>query len=255
MMISKSSKCLVIGQAPSSKNPTPTGDEQMFKGLCEMDDEVFGLVFERVNLNGQDERTALSLREQLIGQQRHVILLGQEVARCFPLWWKANKDRVNGLRANWVEETDDRGGHIYVHLIPHPSGVVLFWNDPDNVEHAKKVLKEITQQSMALVLRDKIEEQAKHVGTTPEDLAKRLANTWRVDPSLFKTRVELNTVPSPDVRTSLIDEIAAMLRNWIRREAAGETTGLGAILRITAGNPLIVGILTLVGVLLAILLK
>jgi hypothetical protein len=87
--------------------------------------------FERVNLvSGPWDATAArsraeELRPSLAG--RHVILLGQEVAKAFGI----------DPHYSWVcDEEDD----ATFYLLPHPSGRNLLYNDPGRRAHAGKIL-------------------------------------------------------------------------------------------------------------------
>lgn len=60
-----------------------------------------------------------------------VILVGRRVSTAFGYPWLSF--------LTWTY--DDHPPGFYVAVIPHPSGIVRWWNSPDNVEAARRFLR------------------------------------------------------------------------------------------------------------------
>jgi hypothetical protein len=96
--------------------------------------------FHRLNLNARwigrngkgdqfdFEEGAKRARDFLLrGYAGRVVLLGKSVARCF------------GLRVNFLEPVEMAGKRFIV--LPHPSGINLWWNSKTNVSRARRALR------------------------------------------------------------------------------------------------------------------
>jgi hypothetical protein len=139
---------LLIGQAPSrSGDPSRPLEGRIGRMLAELAgigiDEYMELT-ERTNLLGEwtgraigekgDLWSSLAAREraeELVGlfPGRTAVLLGRNVARAFGLG-----------QVPWLSWTDLGGGRVGV--IPHPSGIMLWWNSMENRTMAGRFLLE-----------------------------------------------------------------------------------------------------------------
>lgn len=63
----------------------------------------------------------------------YVLMLGRNVARAFG---------INALGLDFFEGWISRAGTAF-YLLPHPSGINLFWNEPSNMRMAKMFLRRI----------------------------------------------------------------------------------------------------------------
>lgn len=138
------SRPLIVGQAPSSRGPTPDGPLSGRAGkrvAALVGLETLAPTFEVVNLlptcpgrargkghrfPAAEARAAAAMLERFSTHER-VVLLGRGVARAFDLDLDPLERRVERDR-RWL-------------LVPHPSGVNLWWNDKANVEAASVALR------------------------------------------------------------------------------------------------------------------
>lgn len=148
-------KLLLIGQAPSK-----TGDNlhplegrigRMLSGLAGVAFDDYLMLTERINLFSEwtgrregakgdswDDLAARQRASELVRgfRDRTVVLLGRNVGRAFGL------DRLP-----WMTWIDFEGGRAAV--LPHPSGIVRWWNDPKNRAEAGRFLKLALARSMS----------------------------------------------------------------------------------------------------------
>lgn len=68
-----------------------------------------------------------------------MVLLGANVARCFGLEYRA---AAGPEIAHVTDYEQGFAEHTRMLLLPHPSRVVLYWNDPANVERARAALRQ-----------------------------------------------------------------------------------------------------------------
>lgn len=66
------------------------------------------------------------------------VLLGQAFAAALGVHWTSQRY----LRWEWLRDHDGMFGVETYAVLPHPSGVNLWWNDPANVERARRFLRE-----------------------------------------------------------------------------------------------------------------
>lgn len=141
---------LVIGQAPG--RPTEKGYLSPFEGPCGVrlasllgvEWHHFVCMFDRVNLvqewpgkSGRGDRFprargTISAQEMTLNgalDNRKTVFLGKEVARCFGF-----------STMTYLEVLTGEPG-LEMLLLPHPSGVNRWWNDPKNVRLASKAFK------------------------------------------------------------------------------------------------------------------
>jgi hypothetical protein len=156
-------------------------------------------------------------------------------------------------------EDEETGGVLIFHLIPSLTN--LFYNEQKHIEDVSNLLGHINTETTNMVLTERIRLKAQRIGTTPEDIVKGMSKRLHIPRSFFPP-VEIPTeVPTYDIRTSLADEIGMLLRNWIRYTGLaygeGRSDGgvLGGILGGVAANPLAIGALTLVALILALILR
>lgn len=139
-------RLLLIGQAPGrGGDPSRPLEGRIGRRLAEMIGVSFDeylLIAERTNLLTEwtgkkgkgDSWDALAARERAselrqVFPGRVAVLLGRNVARAFGLGdleWLAWMDFCEGA----------------VGAIPHPSGIVIWWNDPANRSRAFEFLRE-----------------------------------------------------------------------------------------------------------------
>jgi hypothetical protein len=65
---------------------------------------------------------------------RRVVLLGRNVARAFDL---------GAMPFFEWQAVDAHGARMLCSVVPHPSGMVHFWNEPENVARAKRFMGSI----------------------------------------------------------------------------------------------------------------
>jgi uracil-DNA glycosylase len=150
------SRVLLVGMAPSRRT---SDDPRPFSGLSgkrlaalagvERLEDHFDLANLLDRWPGRDEsghdawdereaiRAAWEMHERIKG--RDVVLVGRAVARAFT-------ERGAELPYfHWLPMSlrggDDHGGRFAI--MPHPSGRVRFWNDPENVRAAERFLRSL----------------------------------------------------------------------------------------------------------------
>jgi hypothetical protein len=157
-------KPLIIGQAPSRTSdpcaPLSGCSGRRLALLCGVPLPTFLSGFERLNLlpiypgrTGKGDLFPIELaRERAAAmiaagtiQRPRTVLLGAKVAEVFGL------KRMEALR--WYE----RDG-VGLALCPHPSSISLFWNDPENVERARKFWRELADYASSSALRNTVAE-------------------------------------------------------------------------------------------------
>lgn len=146
-------KPLIIGQAPSRKSdpskPLSGRSGRRLADLAGVPLEKFVETFDRMNLieeypgsSGkgdaffavQAQRRAIEIVRTGEILRPHVVLLGVNVALAFGL---------SGMKPLvWTE----RDG-VAIAMCPHPSGVSLWWNDPEHVEEARAFWRKLAQES------------------------------------------------------------------------------------------------------------
>ena len=149
-------RIILVGQAPSRngdpKTPLIGGRSGFFlQQLCGMSLLQYVRSFETVNvveawpgyssskgdLFPADEAKVKAEAKAASWHGRRVILLGKNVARAFG----HNKTPL----MTWT--TDSRGFEVAV--VPHPSGVSRWWNDPTNTERARAFLQSLQGERSA----------------------------------------------------------------------------------------------------------
>lgn len=142
-----SGRLLLIGQAPSrSGDPSRPLEGRIGRMLAELAGislDGYMKLTERTNLLGEwlgkagkgDSWDALAARERAseleqVFPDREAILLGRNVARAFGLG-----------DLPWLTWTEKFGGKLA--LVPHPSGIVMWWNSAANRSAASAFLKEV----------------------------------------------------------------------------------------------------------------
>lgn len=145
-------KPLVVGQAPSRlsdpREPLSGRSGARLAALCGLDFPAFLTRFDRVNLidaypeklgkgDAFDRVAARFAACNLTGRlgKRRTVLLGRAVARAF---------HFTAEPLAWIDEIGDGA---LVALCPHPSSVSLWWNDPANVESARKFWRALAAES------------------------------------------------------------------------------------------------------------
>lgn len=148
-------KPLIVGQAPGPNTdpaePLSGASGRRLAALCELSVNDFLDRFERVNLMDRfpgkagkgdafrmdrARRAALRLSQRF--EKRKVVLLGNRVARAFevkPIWPAGN------FVPMW-------GG--FVTVVPHPSGISRWWNDPENARSMELFWKVLAAQAAPL---------------------------------------------------------------------------------------------------------
>lgn len=110
--------------------------------LAKVDLKEFHELFECINLLGRQEKAgkgfafdaklAKSVADEMNLGGRHVLLVGLRVAKSFGL-----------KHPSLLTDVLMGRGEISCHIIPHPSGIVRWWNDSANVEAAGKVMEKL----------------------------------------------------------------------------------------------------------------
>lgn len=145
-------KPLLIGEAPSknehSQRPLEGRVGSRLAKLAGLTMEQYLVTFERMNLLQLRQDTAehgfifdmdaarqaadASLQHDVM-PDRVVLLLGQRVMRAY------------GLRLGYFEERRLHGARAYV--VPHPSSVSHWWNDPRHMADAEKFMHEVVYEA------------------------------------------------------------------------------------------------------------
>lgn len=135
----KSSRVIFVGQGPSQNgDPLKPLEGQLGEKLAQLLDlrfEDYVDEYARINLNAEwigkgsgkgdvfDATEGRATAKVLLrGSWTHYVLLGQKVAECF------------GPGGNPLD-TIQKGEKSFF-LLPHPSGINRWWNDPDNTRRA-----------------------------------------------------------------------------------------------------------------------
>lgn len=148
-------KPLLVGEAPSKNEVTETPLEgrvgKRLAALCGLTYEQYLERFDRVNLLHVRQDTTekgFTFDHAAAGHEAHrlyvagivapgriVLLLGWRVARAFS----------NGFsKLPYFVEHQHGGAAFYV--LPHPSGVNRYWNDPENVARASEFMRRIVKE-------------------------------------------------------------------------------------------------------------
>lgn len=163
-----------IGQAASRRgDPTKplTGRPgRKLAGLASMTPMEFYLSTVRVNLlprymgsRGRGDafpmrearRNATRMAPLLDG--RTVVFVGRKVADAF------------GCRKGWFDwdegyfVTGDGTVHIHYAVVPHPSGLNRFWNDPYNAREASRFLSELMKKKSSVSRLRRVRERARRI--------------------------------------------------------------------------------------------
>lgn len=137
-------KIIMIGQAPGQHgDPSSPLASKRLADLCGLSVWEFKDRFDRINLlatwpgkRGKGDEFSMTEARisamEMVGSLsgRRVIFVGKQVARAFQFF---GTDYFT-----WEEF-----GSMLVCLIPHPSGVNRFWNDPERVEQAQGFLRSL----------------------------------------------------------------------------------------------------------------
>lgn len=162
-------KILVVGQQPNSNDPEDplSPDDKMWAGyrvmsLAGLNPQSYRDTFHRVNINYENEgKFTVSVAQRnraidifkIVKKNDTLIILGTAVEKCFKgffdsrlepcirtTMWKALEhpylapgDQFYTVREHWAD----------VYLIPHPSGLNRWWNDPSNTLLATQTLRQI----------------------------------------------------------------------------------------------------------------
>lgn len=143
---------IIVGQAPGPNTdpaqPLSGPSGRKLASLCGMTLDEFLTRFERVNLLADypgrcgkgdafpaafAKQAALDIRE-LVASRDVVMMLGLGVARAF------NLRRPEFFK--WTRLSRDCG-HVVV--VPHPSGISHWWNEPRNVTRAAKFWRALAE--------------------------------------------------------------------------------------------------------------
>lgn len=143
-------KPLIVAQAPSRRSdpsePLSGASGRRLAALAGMSHEEFLSAFERKNLvgiypgrDGKGDRfpmkEAVDAANEIILHDfrggRRIVLLGRTVATAF-----VGTEILSQFRLlQWHGDLINHG--FQVALCPHPSGVSLWWNEPENVQAAR----------------------------------------------------------------------------------------------------------------------
>jgi hypothetical protein len=142
---------LIVAQAPSSRSnpsePLSGASGRRLAALCGLTLPDFLVSFERVNLLdmypgklGKGDKwdhvrarlAAYNMTPRL--RRRCTILLGWKVASAFQIEGK-----------DYFRWHDNIGDGAFVSVCPHPSGIVLWWNHPENVARARAFWRDLAQ--------------------------------------------------------------------------------------------------------------
>jgi uracil-DNA glycosylase len=87
-------------------------------------------------------RGALRLAEEYAASSRRWVFCGWRVRDAFAAALGVHWTSQRYLRWEWLRDHDGMFGVETYAVLPHPSGVNLWWNDPANVERARRFLRE-----------------------------------------------------------------------------------------------------------------
>ena len=156
-------RLLIVGQAPSrTSDPRRPleGDriKRALTGLLGIDEATYLREVERVNLLatwapkesggegdafdralGRAAAACLANGHLRFPSQRHVLLLGRNVARAFDGVWTPPSRLADGVPIRWHV----RNQTVWVAVLPHPSGVNRWWNDPKNRRAARRFMRRL----------------------------------------------------------------------------------------------------------------
>ena len=130
---------IFVGMNPAHQGDPDTPLEgrigKRFAKLLQITPEQFAADFERVNLNylplsSFDYEEAARRADSIIRNKeiRKVVVCGQRVCGCFWLPFLPLHTKI-------------RGGRKAYFILPHPSGLNRWWNDPENVVRAGESLR------------------------------------------------------------------------------------------------------------------
>jgi len=143
---------LLVGEAPNrtgdARRPLDGRVGARLAGFAGLDVAAYRRRFARVNVLGAwpgasggkgaafyhdvAAREATRLRRRFRGR-RTVVLLGQRVARAF------------GVRPDYFVERRVAGARVFV--VPHPSGIVRWYNDPANVARMRRFMRAVALEA------------------------------------------------------------------------------------------------------------
>lgn len=144
-------KILIVGQQPNSNDPEDplSPDDKMWAGyrvmsLAGLNPQSYRDTFHRVNINYENEgKFTTSVRQKnraidiwkCVKKGDTLIILGTAVEKCFT----GLLERMEPCKPYDVR----RAGIATAYLIPHPSGLNRWWNDPSNTLLATQTLRQI----------------------------------------------------------------------------------------------------------------
>lgn len=151
---------------------------------------------------------------------RRVILAGHRVAQAFGL---GTPDPTGNDLMTWVSsvprltapELAERD-FIYA-VVPHPSGVNQWWNEPGNVQRAARFLRECARSSTACPSKGSLDGWAdiirlrREIELTDEAIV-RIAIAERVDPEDLKLLTMVVNKPGHPPENSALDELVLRRR-------------------------------------------
>ena len=149
--MSRRNKIVLVGFSPSHtgdpKEPLAgVGSGHRLAKLCGLDVATYLRTFDRINLHYETpkkndrvtrlvgEASASMFRARFAG--RKIILLGKDVARAFGF-------NDNDKMLEWIKMTSSNIflPLTYFALLPHPSGLNRWYNEPRNVRRAERFLR------------------------------------------------------------------------------------------------------------------
>ena len=155
-------RVILVGQMPSGNEPDAplSAQDARWSGgrlarMCGLTPDQFESAFHRVNVCYQRE-TKFATNE--IGRARarrvntafrkgdEVVILGSAVEKCFygltPRRWRFNDGHVKH------GDFDNHSRGIEWHVIPHPSGLNRYYNDPTNVRIVGEFLRSLVESRL-----------------------------------------------------------------------------------------------------------
>jgi len=169
------SKVILVGQAPGPREQggiLAGASGRRLAALAGMDLGDFLTKFERVNVLEQhpvdrgDADLAIARADTMRAgwAGRRVVLLGRSVAAAF---------RLNPKAYEWFEVMELEPG-IEAAVIPHPSGISNWWNDPENVERAREFMMRIKLGFLAFNRKEERKASGRKEKFTPDQVAHAL---------------------------------------------------------------------------------